>query len=294
MISVIIPAYNSENYIEKAINSVLNQTYQNFEIIIINDGSTDNTEEVIKQFTDSRIKYIYQANQGVSAARNKAIELSDGDYIAFLDADDVWHPEKLQIQLNCFKKNPDINLVYSNIKMIEESTDIEFIKNFDNFKTRKNLIKNLILTPFNCPSPSTVLLKKECLPEAGLFDKNLTVGEDLDLWLRIAVKNNFYCIKKPLATAIRRQNGITRTLDPTKAIENNIYILNKFFNETDKEKQFQNYQNKAFAFVYFNIGFHYFFNTDSKNKFSIKTKNIFFAFTKKILRKLINIYILVI
>ncbi|HSA05956.1 MAG TPA: glycosyltransferase [Candidatus Gastranaerophilales bacterium] len=291
MISIIIPAYNAENYIKNAINSVLNQTYQNFEIIIINDGSTDNTENVIKQFDDTRIKYFYQENQGVSSARNKGIELSQGEYIAFLDADDLWLPEKLQLQLDFLKKNPEISLVYSNLELIEESTGIKFIKTYDNFKNQKTLIKTLVLTPFNSPIPCSILLKKDVLLKAGLFDSNLSFGEDLELCIRIALISNLYCIQKPLAIMIRPKNSATRTMSPFKILQNNIYILNKFFNETDKNKIYSQYQNIAFAFAYFNIGFHYFFNKDSNNNFSIKTKNISFAFLKKFLRKIINFYI---
>lgn len=291
MISIIIPCYNAGNYIKKAIDSAINQTYQDFEIIIIDDGSTDNSKQVISQFSDSRIKYIYQENQGVSVARNKGIELSHGEFIAFLDADDIWHPEKLKIQLDFLEKNPDISFVYSNITMIEESTGAKFTKTFNNFKTQKNLIKNLILTPFNTPSPCTVIVKKSCLFESGLFDPKIKNGEDLDLWLRIAMHSNFYCINKSLATAVRKQDGITRTMNPLDIIQNYTYILDKFFNETDKEKLYQKYKNKAFAFIYFNIGFHYFFTNNSKNTNFISTPSFPMAFFKKILRKIINLYI---
>jgi len=291
MISVIIPTYNAEKYINKAINSVLAQTYQDFEILVIDDGSTDNTKEAVNSIPDERIRYIYQENRGPSAARNKGVELSGSEYVAFLDADDFWHPKKLEIQLDVLNKKPDICLVYSNIIMQEEVTGAKFTKTFDNFKTKERLIKSLIITPFNAPSPSTVIAKRESLLKSGLFDPKIKNGEDLDLWLRIAMNTNFYCVKKPLTTAVRPVSGITRSMKPSKIIENHQYILNKFFDETDKEKHFLKYKNAAFAFIHFNIGFYYLFAGNKNNNAPDKNPNYFIILIKKGVRKIINLFI---
>src|ERR1700752_3699749 len=108
LVSIIIPCYNAEKYIDRSIESILNQTYKDFEIIIINDGSTDNSEEVIKKYLtlDNRVKYLKQVNQGVSATRNKGIELAKGEILAFLDSDDVWEPENLEIKVDALLNNP--------------------------------------------------------------------------------------------------------------------------------------------------------------------------------------------
>jgi len=123
-VSVIIPAYNQANFIGKAIESVLRQTYQDFEIIVIDDGSTDNTEEITRGFKDKRVKYIkkYKKNRGISVARNIGIKTARGKYIALLDSDDEWLPEKLDKQINILQsESPEVGVVYSNLCYIDEN-----------------------------------------------------------------------------------------------------------------------------------------------------------------------------
>ena len=116
-VSVIIPTYNRSKYVTKAIDSVLAQTYRDFEIIVVDDGSTDNTKEVLKPYTD-RIKYLYQENTGVSAARNAGIRAAGGQWIAFLDSDDEWLPEKLSIQMDYLSRHNEIVAFITNVKFI--------------------------------------------------------------------------------------------------------------------------------------------------------------------------------
>ena len=113
LISVIIPAYNHAKYLSEAIQSVLNQTYQNFEILIVDDGSTDNTRQVVQNYTDQRIKYIYQENRGLAASRNAGLRVTQGEYVAFLDADDIFLPHKLEVQLDWFEAHPSCGMVFS-------------------------------------------------------------------------------------------------------------------------------------------------------------------------------------
>ena len=112
IVSVIIPAYNAERFIPQAIQSVLEQTYQSYEIIVVDDGSTDKTKDILKEFED-KVCCIYQENQGPSAARNAGIKISQGRYICFLDADDIWTPDKLEVQVEFLECHPDISLVFS-------------------------------------------------------------------------------------------------------------------------------------------------------------------------------------
>src|SRR3990170_3473675 len=127
-VSVIIPAYNSARFLPEAIESVLAQTYKDYGIIVIDDGSTDNTKETLEPYFD-KIKYIYQQNQGAASARNTAIRHSQGEYIAFLDADDVWLPEKLHIQVEYLNNNPGIAMVYSPSVTISEDGGLTDKKN---------------------------------------------------------------------------------------------------------------------------------------------------------------------
>lgn len=184
-VSVIIPSYNSGRFLNKAIESLVNQTYKNLEVIIVNDGSTDNTEEIAKKWQkrDERIKYIkHQKNKGLSAARNTGIKNSQGEYIAFLDADDIWLPQKIEIQL---KKLNELNadLIFSNWYIWDPKNDTK-IKAFDSnpIESGKDVLRFLIKKNFG--NPSTAVLKKLILEKVGLFDEGLKSSEDYDLWLR--------------------------------------------------------------------------------------------------------------
>jgi len=191
MFSVVIPLYNKEKHILRAINSVLNQNYQNFEIIIVNDGSTDNSAEIVKQIKNKKIKLFQQENKGVSAARNKGIELSQRKYIAFLDADDIWEPFFLDLILDLINTYP---------KAAAYGTAWEFKKN--NFEKSakfnyvpadtKDLIKDYFKAAFEGSLlwSSATVVKKKIYQNIEMFDEKLTHGEDLDMWFRIAKNYN--------------------------------------------------------------------------------------------------------
>jgi len=186
LISVIIPSYNSGKYLNEAIESVVNQTYKNIEIILVNDGSTDDTEKIAKEWQkrDGRIRYIkYQRNKGLAAARNTGIKAARGEYIAFLDADDVWLLQKIEIQI---KKAVELNadLTFSNWYIWEPEKKIK-IRAFESNpveNNRKNLLSFLIKKNFG--NSSTALIKRLVLEEVGLFDETLRFSEDYDLWFR--------------------------------------------------------------------------------------------------------------
>lgn len=195
MVSVIIPAYNCQKYIADAIDSVLEQTYTDFEIIIVNDGSTDNTSAILHQYEDNqKITIIHQKNMGAATARNVGINCSKGELIAFLDSDDLWCPEKLLKQIQCMNSNPKCNMVYSDWATFDENGIID-----SNFPLSRNyprpsgnvfnqLIEACII------STITVLIKKEVFSKVGFFNVELECGEDYELWLRIAATNQIaYC-----------------------------------------------------------------------------------------------------
>ncbi|MGA9294677.1 MAG: glycosyltransferase family A protein, partial [Ignavibacteriaceae bacterium] len=167
LVSCIIPAFNSERYIEEAIKSVLNQTYSNIELIVIDDGSTDNTSEFVKKFK-GKVKYFRQANSGPSAARNSGLSKALGDFISFLDSDDLWEKNKISYQMECFEKNPGIDACLCNTKFFSE---VE-IANSDQ--------KYIITTPYHLCS---ILIKNDTLKKVGYFKTNLKSGEDTDFFL---------------------------------------------------------------------------------------------------------------
>jgi glycosyltransferase involved in cell wall biosynthesis len=182
-VSVIIPTYNRAHLLSRAIKSVLNQTFQGFEIIIVDDASTDDTDKLVASFHDSRIRYIrHEKKYGGGAARNSAIKQAQGDYIAFLDSDDEWLPEKLEKQMKFFENAPTtLGLVSTGALDIREN--IPYQKYIPMF--RGNLAQRILID--NCVGINgIVLVRKECFSKAGLFDENLRVSEDWDLWIRIA------------------------------------------------------------------------------------------------------------
>lgn len=201
-ISVIIPTYNRADLLPRAINSVLNQTFQDFELIIVDDGSTDNTKQVVQEFQnkDSRIKYIWQENSGGPAGpRNIGIRHSEGEYIAFLDSDDEWLLEKLEKQLKLFKnsKKKNLGFVGCNALIVNEKTGIKKKYNTPTYHNDEIFFKKLLENNF-IYSVGSLMIRKEVFNNIGLYDESLTTGEDWDLILRIAQKYSFDFIPKSL------------------------------------------------------------------------------------------------
>jgi len=178
--SVIIPTYNRRHLFDIALKSVLNQTYKDFEVIAVDDGSTDHTNEVIKNFDDFRVKYLYQENHGVSHARNRGLEISRGKFIAFLDSDDRWVPRKLQRAKELIDRYPDICIFH---------TDEIWYKGGRLLNQKKKHKKPsgyvyLKALPLCCVGMSTAIVKRELFEKIGLFDESMQACEDYDFWLR--------------------------------------------------------------------------------------------------------------
>ena len=200
-VSVIIPTYNRAEFLGSAIESALKQTFTDLEIIVSDDMSTDNTRELVESFEDQRIRYILnKGEKGPSAARNTAILASKGEYIAFLDDDDEWLPDKLQKQVELLDNSrPNICGVYSNRLFIEKKTGKIISDNPGTEILEGNLLNQLIIkSPIHT---STVVIRKSCLDEIGLFDETISYMEDYDLWIRLSMKWDFEYISRPLAKA---------------------------------------------------------------------------------------------
>ena len=234
-VSVIIPTYNRANLVAKAIKSVLSQTYQDFEIIVIDDGSTDNTEEIIRSFKDKRVKYIkkYKENKGSSVARNIGIKVARGKYIALLDSDDEWLPEKLDKQIKVLQsESPEVGVVYSNLCYIDENG--KSMNKLRNPKKEGYIYEDLFGK--NCVgTPSTVLIRKECFHQVGLFDDLLNAMEDWDMWIRIAKYYRFALIKVPLVKYRLHSNQKTRNLELKIITANRILV--KYANELEIRRE---------------------------------------------------------
>ncbi len=194
-VSVIIPAYNAMKYLPDAVESVLRQTFTDFEVLIVNDGSKDQIVSWASQLTDQRIRLISQENQGVSVARNTGISQAKGDYIAFLDADDFWETRKLEKQVCCLEENPEVGLVHTWMVFVDEqgkSTGRVMPSFAEGQVWQKLLEKNLIA----CAS---VMARRQCFEKVGVFDCALHSMEDWEMWIRIAACYPFAVIQEPLA-----------------------------------------------------------------------------------------------
>ncbi len=208
-VSVIIPTYQRSHIVSQAINSVLAQTYKDYEIIVVNDGSQDNTPQVLAQFSDTRITAIHQTNQGLSAARNTGIRSARGKYIAFLDDDDLWEPQKLEKQISILEANPNFGLIYSDALFFSDENGLLGSSYNQAFPT-PNLQVLWTLFRYNYIPVLTVVVRRNCLDEVGLFDETLRSCEDHDLWLRLIEKFPIYFLNEVLARYRNSSNNLSK------------------------------------------------------------------------------------
>lgn len=199
LVSVVIPAYNGARYIAEAVESVYKQSYDNWELIVIDDGSTDNTRAVLDPYM-ARIRYSYQENKGTPAARNAGVAEAKGELIAFLDNDDLWLPEKLELQVQAIQRWPECALVFTDGKIFSDRgirRHSVISRRLDEWirecRTADPLvIKGWLTREFyylnHISSASSVLVSRECIESIGSFDETIDVADDYDLWLRIALR----------------------------------------------------------------------------------------------------------
>ena len=210
-VSVIIPTYNRSDLLPRAINSVLNQTYQDFELIIVDDGSTDNTEEVIKEFQeqDKRIKYIkHDKNKGGSAARNTGIKAARAEYIAFQDSDDEWLPEKLEKQMKVFESAPpEVGVVYTDMWRISKGEKKYWYS--PKIMPEDGIVYKQALDRVMGIGIPTAIIKRECLNAVGMFDENFPRFIDLELFVRLSKYYYFHHINEPLVNSHDTGKGIS-------------------------------------------------------------------------------------
>ena len=237
LISVIMPAYNRAALIGGAVDSVLAQTWPNVELIVVDDGSSDNTVQVLEQYTD-RITLIRQENAGPSAARNKGLAAANGEYIAFLDSDDYWYPETLATLAAYLLDHPNVDMVCGGWDYIDEQGQV--IQESVNPKVHETDIRvdffgALVLG--NLFPIHSLLLRQHCFDRAGFFDPELHAMEDWDLWLRMAAAGcRFRAIEPPLARY--RRHGECITLEPKRMEASASAILEKIFSNDQVENRY--------------------------------------------------------
>lgn len=221
-VSVVIPTYNRARFLGAAVASVRAQTYPCAEIVIVDDGSTDDTAQVVAGLGE-RIRHVRQANAGPAAARNRGIEESRGDLVAFLDTDDRWLPEKLAKQVDILQRDPAVALVCADMTIVDETGQVQVASNFEHRGMQaffSGLEGHAIpdaprrLLEVNFVNTSTVLARREVLQSLGGFDPRLRYGEDLELWLRIAAKHGVACVASVQEVRVEHATNVTKSIEP--------------------------------------------------------------------------------
>lgn len=265
-VSVVVPTYNRAHLLHRSIQSILNQTYQDFEIVIIDDGSTDNTENVVNYFNDKRIRYIkHEKNKGASVARNSGIIATSGDFIAFLDDDDEWFPQKLEKQIKKLLNSPqNMGAVYTNWWNISEngSKSIAIHKKREGYVYWKVLEISFVGFP-------VVLIKKECFEKCGLIDERLPNNcEDWEFLIRVSKYYHFSYINEPLMNRHITPGSLCSNINTNAPALK--YILNKHFNDIKKSKRLLARYQYMIGNALWNVG-------DCKNgrKYLLKAIKIF-------------------
>jgi len=224
LVSVIMPTYNRVDYLPLAIDSVLNQTYGNLELLIIDDGSTDATRELVSSYNDDRIFYSYQDNQGQSVARKSGLNNARGEFICFLDSDDLMKPCKLERQLQLMEANPDYHVIYGENEIIDEKglvqTQARSLRRYSG-----NIMKELLV--FNFIEFETAMIRRICFDEMGGPNVNTRVADDYELFLKFSTRYKFLYIPEIFAQYRVMASQISSNKD--KRFQSNFTILSNFF-----------------------------------------------------------------
>jgi len=232
LVSVVIPTYNARQFLNQAVASVANQTFRNLEVIIVDDGSTDGTEPPSQaQMGDIPLRYVRQSNQGPSAARNRGLAEAAGEFIAFLDADDLWLPSKLEHQMQYFRQHFDYGLVYTDIAYTDAAGKVVAPSAFkvighdpgrggEGWVFERELLNNFIF-------PSTVVMRRCIFDDVGLFDPRLVPAEMTDLFLRISRRYQVGCVPLTLAKRRRHKEALTATFE-LGALPARIDLVNRY------------------------------------------------------------------
>lgn len=267
-ISIIIPSFNTAHYLPYAIESVLKSTMSDYEIIVVDDGSVDNTQNVIKPFLEkySQIKYVYQNNKGLAGARNTGIEKANGEFLVFLDSDDIILPEKLKLQYDFLKNNPEIDLVYSDtICFIDYNFENEIRIKFPKYEGQ--VIKELLFGNFM--HVNSVMVRKSSVLAVNNFNEKYRELEDWDLWLRMSLNGSKFAYIDKLLSKVRVRSD-SMTSNQSKMNKAMVNVLDNFLPLLRHNKNvFENINNDYFhALGLFTL------KADKKKLFSVAIKGL--------------------
>jgi glycosyltransferase involved in cell wall biosynthesis len=254
LISVIIPTYNSASVLSEAIESAIAQTYRPLEIIVVDDGSKDDTSAVVSKYGD-QVHYIHQQNTGPAGARNRGILASRGELLAFLDADDQWLPEKLSKQYATIAEEGDIALIHSDVFYWRSDTGEKYLQELGRNVYAGNCYAELLTQ--NRIINSSVLMRKRCIDQIGYFDDKLFGTEDWDLWIRIARHFRFAYLNEALVAYRIHPNNISG--NSLRMRENELLVIEKYLmDDSNARGTFpKGVMEKRLFDLCFGISFHY-------------------------------------
>jgi len=235
-ISVVIPVHNGEKTIQETINSILDQTFTDFELIIINDGSSDRTVEIIGNNPDSRIKLYSYPNKGLSASRNRGIQRSQGDYISFIDADDLWTKDKLASQYHALQATPTAAIAYSGTSRMDEHSKILYNIGLANLRGK---VYSYLLLRDIVGSGSNPLIQRQAMLDllaTGGFDESLKAAEDWDFWIKLSAKYEF--IDVPLHQILYRRSPQSMSSQLTRQEQETLKVINNAFTQAPANLQY--------------------------------------------------------
>ncbi len=270
LISVIIPAYNAERTILDTVVSVQQQTYSDFEIVVINDGSTDRTSKLLNTVKDHRLKIFDYPNGGVPVARNHGLSHATGDLIAFLDADDLWTPDKLELQFAALQQHPEAGVAYSWVYSMDEEG--EYFSSGDTFLSTGNVYAQLLLENF-IVNGSNCLIKRQAIESVGKFDSSVPGADDWDYWLRLALHWPFVVVTKPQIFYRQSSGSVSSKVE---AMEDNLLkVIEKGFQAAPSEMQFL--KNQSLANIYRYLAQTYLGRTASAHAVKQATQKLWIA-----------------
>ena len=251
LISAVIPTYNYGRFVADAVESVLAQTYRRLEVIVVDDGSKDDTRERLAPYLD-RIRYVYQENQGLSAARNTGIRTATGEWVALLDSDDLWHPRKLELQVKYLRAHPEIGLLGSD-HMFDLHGDWPWVPNEPEDSARAVTLDYLVMSVRF--SPSSALIRKALFQRVGLFDTDLRSAEDRDMWIRLADVAPVAKLWLPLCCY--RLHGASMSTAAARMEENELKVLRKSFTNIPALHRRFFFRRKTFSYAAFQAALMY-------------------------------------
>lgn len=245
MVSIIIPTYNYGKYLNETLKSIMDQSYNNWECIVIDDGSTDNTKEIVNNFIlkDNRFKYIYQINKGVSHTRNVGIKEAKGEFIQFLDGDDLLQINKIKSQIEIFETNPGVDIVYNEVRFFDNE-NIDLLRaslkgnKKDNWMPKLSAKGNEVisqLSSINFIVMNSPLLKRSVFGKVGYFDESMKALEDWDFWMRCALANCYFYFNETkienVFALVRAHHGSLSTQSKLMNNGHFVFLQNALFNK---------------------------------------------------------------